>query len=76
MKGPFVQLGWIALLGAGLAGPGPARAAVALEPVAVYESWGASSTPSSNRWLVRQDGQNQEADPEVAAIIPDHFHPL
>ncbi|HKQ58813.1 MAG TPA: hypothetical protein VJY35_13175 [Candidatus Eisenbacteria bacterium] len=60
MKRPFAQAGWISLLAAGLAGLVPAPAAVALEPVAVYESWRGSSTLNSHRWLVREDGQNQE----------------
>ena len=60
MKRSFAQVGRIALLAAGLTGLGPAPAALALEPVAVYESWRGSSTLNSHRWLVREDGQNQE----------------
>ena len=53
-------MGWIVLLAVVLAGLGPVPAAVALEPVAVYENWQGSSTLGSHRWLVREDGQNQE----------------
>src|SRR2546423_15528793 len=54
------RLGWTGLVVAGFVGLWPSPAPAGHEAVGVYEDWRGSSTLRSDRWLVREDGQNEE----------------
>ena len=54
------RLAWTGLVVAGFVSLWPSPAPAGHEAVGVYEDWGGSSTLRSDRWLVREDGQNEE----------------
>ena len=54
------QFGWTGLVLAGLVSLWPAPGGASQASLGVYEDWRESSTLRSDRWLVREDGLNQE----------------